>query len=114
MFKPTRAESYCWINLLSYANIAPLPSLNFKDRPATEGLEIDFALLLELAAVDLEIATEDGLILFGFDTALIPLAPPESRRWNFLVTDGIQITPARVKKELGKGTENQEGLKIRF
>lgn len=114
MFNPTKAESYCWINLFSYADIAPLPSLNFKDRPATEGLEIDFALLLELAAVDREISTEDGLILFGFDTALVSLDPPESRRWHFLVTNGIQITPARVKKELGKGTENQEGLKIRF
>jgi hypothetical protein len=101
IFEPTRTESYCWTNLFSYACIAHLPSLDFPYQPATEGLEIDFNLLLELAAVDREMTTEDGCILFGFDTALIPLEPPGSRRWHFLVTDGRQITPARVKRELG-------------
>lgn len=114
IFKPPRAESYCWTNLFSYAYIALLPSLSFKDRPVTEGLEIDFSLLLELAAVDREIITEDGLILFGFDTALIPLEPPESRRWHFLVTEGIQITPARVEKEFGKWSKNKKTRDIRF
>lgn len=109
MFKPTRAESYCWTHLFSYAYIALLPSLNFKDRPAAKSLEIDFSLLLELAAVDREIFTEDGLLLFGFDTALIPLEPPESRRWHFLVTKGIQTTPARVNKKFGKRKEKDEG-----
>lgn len=104
----TRTESYCWTNLFSYAYIALLPSFNFKDRPATEGLEIDFSLLLEIAAVDREIFTEDGLILFGFDTSLIPLEPPDSRRWHFLVTEGIQITPARVKKSLVKGEKRRK------
>ena len=109
MFKSTRAESYCWAHLFSYAYIALLSSLNFKDRPATEGLEINFSLLLELAAVDREIFTEDGLLLFGFYIALIPLEPPVSRRWHFLVTEGIQITPARVNQEFGKRKEKDEG-----
>ncbi|MCJ1349839.1 hypothetical protein MMC31_008081 [Peltigera leucophlebia] len=101
-FSPSRIESYCWTSLFSYACIAVLPSLHYVDHSGTEGLEIEFNLLLELAAIDREILTEDGLILFGFDTALIPLKPPESRRWHFLVTDGRQITPARVKKEFDK------------
>ena len=114
-FSPTRIESYCWTNLFSYACIALLPSLTCINNPATEGLEIDFYLLVELAAVDREILTEDGLILIGFDTALIPLDPPESRRWHFLVTEGRQITPARVNREFGKriGTEGRRDLQFK-
>lgn len=84
------------------------------NNPATEGLEIDLGLLLELAAVDREILTEDGLILFGFDTALIPLEPPESRRWHFMVTEGRQITPARVNREFGKRKETAGRSLLRF
>jgi len=49
--------------------------------------------------VDRKIDTEDDSIFFGFDTALIPLAPLESRRWHLLVTNGRQITSTRVKRE---------------
>jgi hypothetical protein len=98
-FGPTKTDSYCWTCLFHYVCIAELPSLRSPIHYATEGLEIDFHLLLELASVDRKIDTEDGSIFFGFDTALIPLAPPESRRWHFLVTNGRQITPARVKRE---------------
>ncbi len=113
-FSPTRTESYCWTNLFSYACITLLPSLNYNNNPATEGLEVDFCLLLELAAIDREILTADGLILVGFDTALIPLKPPESRRWHFLETQGRQITPARVNREFGirKETEGTSGLRF--
>lgn len=109
-FKPTRISSYCWTNLFSYACIATIPSLHSEK----EGLEIDFNLLVQLAAVDQEIETEDGTILFGFDTALIPLDPPESRRWHFLATKGKQITPARVKKEFSKGNDKMKGSNVRF
>ena len=109
-FKPTRTSSYCWKNLFSYACIATFPS-SYSEK---EGLEIDFSLLVQLAAVDQEIVTDDGTILFGFDTALIPLDPPESRRWHFLATKGKQITPARVKREFGKENEKMEGSNTRF
>lgn len=109
-FRPTRTRSYCWTNLFSYACIAEIPSLH----SAKEGLEIDFSLLVQLAAVDQEMLTEDGSILFGFDTALIPLDPPESRRWHFLATKGRQITPARVKREFGKQEEKSEESHVRF
>ncbi len=98
-FGPTKTDSYCWTCLFHYVCIVELPSLRSSIHYATEGLEIDFHLLLELASVDRKIDTEDGSIFFGFDTALIPLAPPESRRWHFLVTNGRQITSARVKRE---------------
>lgn len=109
-FKPTRIRSYCWTNLFSYASIATIPSTNSEK----DGLEIDFNLLVQLAAVDQEIVTEDGTILFGFDTALIPLDPPKSRRWHFLATKGKQITPARVKKEFGIENDKIEGSNVRF
>lgn len=61
---------------IRYVNIALFPSLNLKDHPATKDLEIDYTLFLKLADLDREISTVNGLILFGFDTALIPLGPP--------------------------------------
>lgn len=110
-FELISIESYCWTNLFSYACITDLPSL----RSAKEGLEIDFSLLLQLAAVDQEVVTENGPIFLGFDTALIPLDPPESKRWHFLATEGRQITPARVKREFGKRKkEKMEGSNVWF
>ncbi|ERF71420.1 hypothetical protein EPUS_08689 [Endocarpon pusillum Z07020] len=97
-FKPTRTESYCWTEMFNYACIAHSPSERYLHHPGIEGLKIEFNLLLELAAVDREILTKDGVLLFGFDTALIPLEPPESRLWHFLLTKGRQITPGRVKR----------------
>ena len=100
-FEPAEQESYCWTKLFSYACIVEIPFQHTPYRSTTAGLDIDFKLLLELAAVDREMTTEDGTLFFGFDTALIPLDPPESRRWHFLVTEGRQITLARVKKAFG-------------
>jgi hypothetical protein len=101
-FNPTRTESYCWTGLFSYACIAELPAACSSSASTTEGLEIDFDLLLSLAAVDRKMVVDDGIILFGFDTALVPLDPPESRRWHFLTTEGRQITPMRVINELDR------------
>lgn len=110
-FELISIESCCWTNLFSYACITDLPSL----RSAKEGLEIDFSLLLQLAAVDQEVVTENGPIFLGFHTALIPLDPPESKRWHFLATEGRQITPARVKREFGKRKkEKMEGSNVWF
>lgn len=110
-FELISIESCCWTNLFSYACITDLPSLG----SAKEGLEIDFSLLLQLAAVDQEVVTENGPIFLGFHTALIPLDPPESKRWHFLATEGRQITPARVKREFGKRKkEKMEGSNVWF
>jgi hypothetical protein len=57
---------------------------------------------MELAAVDREMIIDDTAVKFGFDTALIPLEPAKSRRWHFLVTEGKQITPGRLKREIKK------------
>ena len=97
-FRPIGHKSYCWTDLFSYACVADLSSWQSPPHSGTDGIEIEFNLLLELAAVDREMLTGDGPVFLGFDTALIPLTPPESRRWHFLVTDGRQITPARLTK----------------
>ena len=98
-FEPAKTESYCWTRLFSYACIAELP-LRHHSKSRVEGLEIKFDLLLELAAVDRQLLTKGGPILIGFDTALVPLEPCENRHWHFLLTEGKQITPSRIKREL--------------
>ncbi|KIM97361.1 hypothetical protein OIDMADRAFT_20541, partial [Oidiodendron maius Zn] len=39
-------------------------------------------------------------MMYGFDTAIVPLAPAEARRWHFITTKGRQITPRRAENEL--------------
>ncbi|OCL09928.1 hypothetical protein AOQ84DRAFT_387853 [Glonium stellatum] len=101
-FAPAGTESYCWTNLFSNAIIVDMPPSEALSCPDTDGLEVDLDLLIELAAVDREVLVDGALIMYGFDTAIFPLEPPESRRWHFLVTEGRQITPMRVKQELNK------------
>ncbi|KAF8241836.1 hypothetical protein K440DRAFT_641121 [Wilcoxina mikolae CBS 423.85] len=57
-----------------------------------DGLYLDFSLLVALAAVEREIITTEGVILLGFDTALIPLKPLRSKRWHFVCKPGKQMT----------------------
>lgn len=66
-----------------------------------DGLNVDFHILLDLAAIDRMVQTDDGVLFYGFDSALVPLRPPESRRWHLYVTKGIQVTPTGVQKALG-------------
>jgi len=88
--------------LFSYADITNLPPSKVLCDSEKEGLEIDLDLLMELAAVDREMIIDNTAVKFGFDTALIPLEPAKSKRWHFLVTEGKQITPERLKKDTKK------------
>lgn len=45
---------------------------------------------------------DGGIMRYGFETAIVPLEPAESRRWHFLATEGRQITPIRAKNKLDK------------
>ncbi len=109
---PNNSESSSWRDLFSYAVVVDLPHLphimSMTETPV-EGLEIDLELLSQLAAVDRETQIEGGGVLrYGFDTAIVPLEPPESRKWHYFATEGQQITPMRAEGILrlhGLGTK---------
>lgn len=97
------AESYCWKEMFSSAVVMNLRQETTKDTEQTQGLEIDLDLLVEVAAVDQEAQFTNGSpISFGFDTAIVPLEPVESRKWHFFRTPGRQITAMRALRELRK------------
>ena len=49
-------------------------------------MRIQFDLLLELAAIEREIIYEHGVILTGYDTALVPTGKTEtSIQWHFVM-----------------------------
>jgi hypothetical protein len=101
-FKPEKLDRYCWIELFSYGVVVGiLPATEVAINIATEGLEIELNLLVELAAVDRQTIIKGGVtMMYGFDTAIVPLAPAEARRWHFMTTKGRQITPRRAENEL--------------
>ncbi|KAJ0130503.1 Uncharacterized protein HZ326_26400 [Fusarium oxysporum f. sp. albedinis] len=100
-FRPGKKESSCWTQLFDYACIAEVPrdfQLEPSDRP--EGLEIDFDLLVDLSRASRAMFTEYGVVLLGFDTALIQLRPVDSRRWHVVRTPGSLITPLEILKAI--------------
>ncbi|KAF8466345.1 hypothetical protein BDZ91DRAFT_725212 [Kalaharituber pfeilii] len=73
----------------------PFGSSNISD--SLPGLLVDYEVLLHLSAVTHEVLCADGIVLIGFETALIPLTPLENQpsdviRWHFITTPGEQVT----------------------
>jgi hypothetical protein len=101
-FKPGKLDRYCWVELFTYVVImGNIPAAEGSTGVATEGLEIELNLLMELAAVDRHTTIKGGVtMMYGFDTAILPLAPAEARRWHLITTKGRQITPSRAENEL--------------
>ena len=101
-FRPEKIDRYCWMELFSDGVIVGIPpAAEVAIDIATEGLEIELDLLAELAAVDRQTTIKGGVtMMYGFDTAIVPLAPAKARRWHFITTKGRQITPRRAENEL--------------
>jgi hypothetical protein len=100
-FRPGNNKASCWTQLFNYASIAEMPrDLHFKAMDRPEGLEIDFDQLVDLCRASRPWFTEYGVVLFGFDTALIQLKPFESRRWHVVRTQGVLMTPNKLLEAL--------------
>ncbi|KAL4746263.1 hypothetical protein BDW72DRAFT_197854 [Aspergillus terricola var. indicus] len=61
----------CWFPLFQSAVIALEPSE--EDLPKYVWLQVDFATLVQLAAVEYAVGVKSGIILLGYSTALIPI-----------------------------------------
>jgi ankyrin repeat protein len=102
-FTPESPDRYCWTELFSYAVVVEIPPLVAVTRPKMEGLEIELSILVELAAVDRQATIYNGVtMLYGFDSAIFPLWPIETRRWHLITTNDRQITPRRAEIKLSE------------
>jgi hypothetical protein len=71
-FTSFSSSAECWYTLFDSAVIALQSSVEPQLLPC-EGLELDFKQLLQLAAVEYPIMVDDGIILMGYSTALVPV-----------------------------------------
>lgn len=86
----------CWSQLFTSAYIAERPHHTFDHTGV--GLRIQFELLLELAAIERAITYDNGVILTGYDAALIPTGRTESSiQWHLVVQN---LTPGRKRSWL--------------
>ncbi|KAI9776818.1 MAG: hypothetical protein M1839_009369 [Geoglossum umbratile] len=108
VFEPSssdRGVTYCWKRMFSYLYIIDLSfaadvgshfTANLEERAKQEppGLKINHELMLELSGIQSALVPKEGLVLKGFDTALVPLrkgAWPEYSRWHPWRTPGVSI-----------------------
>ncbi|KEQ80192.1 hypothetical protein M438DRAFT_112339 [Aureobasidium pullulans EXF-150] len=86
-FNPSRAD--CWTSLFKLGIVAEISDDKFVPLDDFEGIEIDFQLMVSLAAVTsyywLETDHTAGFILLGFFTALVPVSMHTSGaiEWHF-------------------------------
>ncbi|KAJ5320390.1 hypothetical protein N7508_000673 [Penicillium antarcticum] len=87
------SSAECWYPLFDSAVIALQSSVEPQLQPC-EGLELDFKQLLKLTAVEYPIMVDDGIILMGYSTALVPIKQTRDGRimWHLeTATDDFQL-----------------------
>ena len=116
-FKPSPDHAHCWMKMFCYAHIIdpdlytdryPLPTAALSSFANAEppGLKLDYELLWELAGIERAWPYDGGLVLNGFDTALIPLEAgdwPKHSRWHLWRTPGKRIEIQKLS--LGRNRE---------
>ncbi|KAL4892547.1 hypothetical protein BDV59DRAFT_180152 [Aspergillus ambiguus] len=92
----------CWLSLFETAIIAMEPRV----RPSEESfLDIDFGLMLQLAAVEYPVRVESGLVLLGYSTALVPVEEVDNRTilWHLeTADDDSQLKATQLQATKGK------------
>ncbi|KAJ5897349.1 hypothetical protein N7504_007637 [Penicillium tannophilum] len=68
-------DNNCWRGLFETAVVSMEP--NITHQKPCRGLELDFNIMVQLAAVEYPVLVEHGLVLMGFSTALIPICETE-------------------------------------
>jgi hypothetical protein len=108
-FEPGKEECSCWTQLFDVTYVADMPpSLHYDVRERPEGLEIDWNQLLDLTVVSRFRHTDDGVILFGTDIALIQRAPVETRLWHVVRRPGEFIPTLPLEKALASSHQPSE------
>jgi hypothetical protein len=111
----TPPQNSCWTHMFQFACVVN-DEQRFYHYPKCfldPGLTLDFNLLVELAAVEREVLSTEGVFLLGFDTALIPLKPLGGKRWHFVYKPGKQMTSRDISSlELPRlaGKQYQQGI----
>ncbi|KAJ6094797.1 hypothetical protein N7467_002310 [Penicillium canescens] len=98
-FTSSASSAECWYPLFDSAVIALQSSVEPQLQPC-EGLELDFKQLLKLAAVEYPIMVNDGIVLMGYSTALIPIKQNTDGRimWHLeTATDDFQLQGSNLQ-----------------
>ncbi|KAJ5747835.1 uncharacterized protein N7511_009531 [Penicillium nucicola] len=113
-FESFFSSAECWYPLFDSAVIALQSSVEPRLKPC-EGLELDFKQLLKLAAVEYPIMVDDGIILMGYSTALIPIKQTDDNRimWHLETATGdfqLQVSDLQATQKQWLRLTNFEDL----
>jgi hypothetical protein len=62
------------------------------------GLEVSFELMVQFSAVELPVLVDDGIVLIGYHTALVPISSSEnSIQWHLETNERGRINPYELK-----------------
>jgi hypothetical protein len=85
-------DNECWRGLFDSAVVVCEPSLEYLQR--SQGLELDFHVMLRLAAVEYPVLVDSGLLLMGYSTALVPIRLTEDDKllWHLeIASNDLQL-----------------------
>jgi len=87
-------EYPCWLKLLKSGVVAVADEISLAVNHRGKGLKVPFDLLIQMAAVEFAIKVNDGIVLIGYQTALIPTHVDEHFvQFHLEVSDTAQINP---------------------
>jgi len=95
------SEELCWRPLFKSGVVAMRscerkPPLSNNSSPM--GLEVSFELMVQLSAVEIPVLIDDGIVLVGYQTALVPISCSENFiQWHLETDEGGQINPYELK-----------------
>lgn len=106
-------DNECWRSLFDSAVVVLEPS--FKKYQPSRGLELDFNVMLQLAAVEYPVMVDSGLVLIGYTTALIPIKLTEDNMilWHIEVAEKdsqIKVSALIATRQTWLRAENLEFL----
>jgi ankyrin repeat protein len=83
------SDTLCWKRLIHAAYVAEGERLD-REQPGV-GLKMSFQLMVELAAVEREILYDGGIVLTGYDTAVVPTGKvDESVQWHVVYQEASE------------------------
>jgi hypothetical protein len=100
------SQEVCWRPLFE-SGVVAIRSCERKPRSSNKtfarGLEVSFELMVQLAAVELPVLVDEGIVLVGYQTALVPISVSDNLiQWHLETSERGRINPYELKS-----TQNQ-------
>lgn len=112
----TLKDKNCWLPLFESGVIAQRPRpeiLGSEKEDSFHGLEVSFDLMVQLAGVEIPVLIDGGVILVGYQTALVPTrVAGSSIQWHLETASESRLNPFKLQSTRSNWVEKNrlEGL----